>query len=407
MDLRQRADVAKRLERRAFLKLGGQTAFGLSLAPLAGSLGVREVHRPPIDQASAKLIGALEQQVQQLMTTAAVPGVSIAIIKDGALLWRRGFGVRDIRSKSLVDIDTVFEAASTSKPVFAYAVMKLCERGVLALDTPLARYTSVRLLDDPRVDFITARHVLSHTTGLPNWRSKAEPLAIGFTPGEKWGYSGEGYSYLQAVVARLTGSRVNQNECRSFEAGLLACSTEPPLDTFMKANLFDPFGMTSTGYLWTEKIAANAAWGHDPKGQPLASDRKPSGPSVTRYGVAGGMWTTPADYAKLLIEVVAPKPPDRFRLTRASLAEMLKPQVAVKPGRSWALGWEISHSPDGDIIRHGGGNPGSSCFVAASTSKQSGYVIMTNSEDAGFFGVIAKLIAGEPLATLIGAKLEP
>ena len=78
----------------------------------------------------------------------------------------------------------MFEAASMSKPVFAYVVMKLCETGVLNLDTPLTTYTADRFLqDDPRLDLITARHVLSHTSGFQNWRSEQEPLAIHFAPG--------------------------------------------------------------------------------------------------------------------------------------------------------------------------------------------------------------------------------
>jgi len=83
----------------------------------------------------------------------------------------------------------MFEAASMSKPLFAYAVMKLCEKGVMNLDTPLTKYTPERFLKgDPRLDFITARHVLSHTSGFQNWRSEKEALKIHFTPGEKYLY---------------------------------------------------------------------------------------------------------------------------------------------------------------------------------------------------------------------------
>lgn len=133
--------------------------------------------------------------------------------------------MKNSASKELVDNDTVFEAASTSKPVFAYAVMKLVEKGVIDLDTPLTHYTSERFLKgDPRLDLVTARHVLSHTSGFPNWRS-AEGLRLDFTPGEKWSYSGEGYSYLQSVVTHLTG-HVNPKDCAKFEAGVKFCATD-------------------------------------------------------------------------------------------------------------------------------------------------------------------------------------
>jgi CubicO group peptidase (beta-lactamase class C family) len=275
------------------------------------------------------------------------------------------------------------------------------------LDTPLTRYTPERFLeDDARLDQITARHVLSHTSGLPNWRSKKDPLAIRFTPGEKWDYSGEGYSYLQSVVTRLTGGRVNQAVCGKFETGVTVCETEPPIDEYLQVNVLRPFGMTSSGFLWTDRMEANLAWGHDPKGLPLKTSRKPTGAALARYGVAGGLATTPSDYARFLIEIVSPKPPDAFRLTQASLTEMVRPQVKRTAESSWALGWHVSHTATGDFISHGGGNPGYSCFVAGSLERKCGYVIMTNSEENGFTEVIAKLIAGDTLAGFLGGTPE-
>jgi CubicO group peptidase (beta-lactamase class C family) len=361
----------------------------------------------PRDDAWKRLVSDLEEEIVELMHEAHVPGVSVAIISDGTLAWRKGFGVKDIRSKRPVDEQTRFEAASTTKPVFAYAVMKLCERGAMGLDIPLTKYTPDRFLEgDARLDLITARHVLSHTAGFPNWRSKQAPLALSFTPGERWAYSGEGYSYLQAVVTQRAGSRTNTNDCGRFEAGIQVCATEPSIDDFMQRNLLRPFGMTSSGILWTPDMEANIAWGHDPKGQPLKTSRKPSGAAAARYGAAGGLCTTPTDYARFLMEIVAPKPPDAFRLNRASLSEMLRPQIRRNSQSSWALGWEINHTEDGDFIRHGGGNPGYSCFVAASIERKSGYVIMTNCEENGYLGVIAKLIAGDTLSRFIGGKLR-
>ena len=384
--------------RREFLCEGGRAALGLSLSPTA-------LRFQAVD--SRSVIAALEKQIPELMTRARVPGLSIALVKDGALLWRRGFGVKDVRSNATVDDDTVFEAASTTKPVFAYAVIKLCEKGVMNLDTPLTKYTPERILaGDARLDLITARHVLSHASGLPNWRSKQQPMGISFAPGQGWRYSGEGYSYLQAVVSRLTGGRVDPGSCARYEAGAEFCATDPPIDEYLQRNLFVPFGMTSSGLTWSPRIEANMAWGHDPKGQPLKGSRKPVGPAIARYGAAGGMATTPTDYARFLIEIVDPKPADAFRLTRASLEEMLRPQVERSPDSSWALGWERRHTPTGDVIAHGGGHPGYSCFVAASPQRKSGYVIMTNSEETGYLEVIAALVAGDPLTQLLGASLK-
>ena len=139
------------------------------------------------------LIADLEKLIPSLMAEAIVPGLSIALVQNGRLLWRKGFGVKDSASQEPVDDDTVFEAASVSKTVFAYSVMKLCEKHVLDLDASLTRYATKPFLEnDPRLKLITTRHVLSHTTGFQDFRSRREPLKIHFTPGEKYLYSGEG-----------------------------------------------------------------------------------------------------------------------------------------------------------------------------------------------------------------------
>jgi CubicO group peptidase (beta-lactamase class C family) len=392
------------MRRREFLETSSRVTLIFSVLPLVARAQGNQKPAELKDGTPWKtLIANLEKQIPGLMKEALVPGLSIAIIKDAKLLWRRGFGVKDSASKEPVDNDTVFEAGSTSKPVFAYVVMKLCEKGVMNLDTPLTKYTSERFLDgDPRLDLINARHVLSHTTGFQNWRSKKEPLKIHFQPGEKWSYSGEGYSYLQSVVTHLKGL-VNPKDCAPFEAGLEVCATD--IDAYMKANVLVPFGMASSGYLWDNTMQNHMARGHDEEGKPSKINRKPTGPSVARYAAAGGLCTTPTDYAKFLIEVIDQKPSDAFRLKKDTLEEMLRPQVKRNSQSSWALGWEINHTEKGNFVRHGGGNPGFQCLVAASVERKSGYVIMTNSEN-GYYGVIAKLISGGIMSRFLGGELR-
>jgi CubicO group peptidase (beta-lactamase class C family) len=397
--------MCHRMRRREFLLESSRAALSFSLLPLVARAQENQKSAESVDGILEKtLIADLEKQIPRLMEEAKVPGLSIAIIKDAKLLWRRGFGLKDGTSREPVDNDTVFEAGSVSKTVFAYVAMKLCEKGVMNLDTPLTKYASARFLEgDPRLDLITARHVLSHTTGFQNWRSKEEPLKIHFTPGEKWSYSGEGYSYLQSVVTHLVG-HVNPKDCAPFEAGLEVCATD--IDVYLRANVLDPLGMVSSGYLWNDTMENHMAPGHDAEGKPTGLNRKPTGPAVARYAAAGGLCTTPTDYARFLIEVVDPKPSDAFRLKKETLQEMLRPQVKRNSQSSWALGWEINHTENGDFLRHGGGNPGFSCFVAASVERKAGYVIMTNSENSGYYGVIAKLITGEILSQFLGGKLR-
>ena len=322
-------------------------------------------------------VSELEKLIPPLLAEANVPGLGIAIVNTGRLVWRRGFGVRDATSKTPVDNDTVFEAASMSKPPFAYAVLKLCEKGRLDLDSPLTKYTWERFLpNDPRLDSITTRQVLSHTSGFQNWRSDQEPLKIHFTPGERYMYSGEGYSYLQSVVAHITGQ---------------------PIDVYMKANLFVPFDMTSSDFAMTAKLKRNAARPHDEKGTPLDFNT-PTAESIARYGAAGGLLTTPSDYARFVIEVVNPKASDPFRLTKASLDDMLRPHVKVNDAMesSWALGWQVQKT---GVINHGGHNRGFHCHAVASPATRSGFVIMTNGEAGG--ALIEKLLLGDVMNRLL------
>jgi CubicO group peptidase (beta-lactamase class C family) len=165
------------MRRREFLTDGGRAAVALSVLSLAGcSRGNQPATASATEARWKPLVAELEVQIPAWMADAAVPGLSIAVIQESETVWQRGFGVRDATSPETVDDATVFEAQSMSKPVFAYAVMKLYEKGVIELDAPLTRYASERLLtDDPRLDSITARRVLSHTSGLPNWRSNDDP----------------------------------------------------------------------------------------------------------------------------------------------------------------------------------------------------------------------------------------
>ena len=346
-------------------------------------------------QAWKRMIADLEQQLPRLLSESAVPGASLAIIKDAKLFWCRGFGITGNTSRQRVDPDTVFAAASMSKPVFAYFVLKLCENGVLDLDTPLTRYTTERyIIDDPRLDLITARHVLSHTSGFQEWRSGNAQLRIHFTPGESFMYSGEAYSYLQSVVTRLVG-HVNDSDCATYEAGLKVCGTD--VDAFIKKNLLMPLGMKSSGYLWNRHFEQHAALPHDSKGELIRKSRP--GPSdAARYAAAGMLLTTPSDYSRFIVEVIAPGKTDAFHLSPRGVQEMIRPQIKVPDMPlpvSWGLGWRIMHARDGTIVCHDGGESGFRTFGGFSIEKRSGVVIMTNGDNGGT--VINKLLFGDLL----------
>ena len=118
----------------------------------------------------AALSERLNTAIPNLMREADVPGLSIAVIQDGKVLLNQSFGVMNAGTREPVTASTVFEAASLSKPVFAYAVLKLADAGKLDLDKPLVQYLGDSYIkDDERVNLITARRVLTHSTGFPNW----------------------------------------------------------------------------------------------------------------------------------------------------------------------------------------------------------------------------------------------
>jgi CubicO group peptidase (beta-lactamase class C family) len=392
--------MSNRMKRREFLLGTGGAALGAVLFPTAAHSAADRPGRSGKLDPWEPLVADLEKQVPEPLREFKVPGLSIAVVRDGKLVWRRGFGVKDAAAGGAVDTATVFEVASVSKTVFAYAVVKLAEEGVLDLDAPLTKYTPHRYLEgDPRLDLITARHVLTHTTGFQNWRSSDEPLTIHFMPGEKFGYSGEAYSYLQSVVTHLKG-RVDPNECDTYERGLKVCATD--IDDFMKANLLAPFGMSSSGYVWNDTLDRNAAQPHDESGKPTGK-RKPRPTDAARYASTGGLQTTPTDFAKFLIEVLDPRPRDAYRLGKKSRADMLRPQVKINEAYRQALGWHVKPTADGDLIFHGGGNPGFAAFVAGSPTRKSGLVVTTNSDDG--YKVIDRLLNSETMERLVGFRM--
>ncbi len=367
------------MRRRDFLRIA--TAFA------AASTTTRAQTAPPAARKSSPRIDAdavakIERLVPALMRKKAVPGVSLAIVMDGRLAWQRAFGVQDAETKTPVDNDTMFEAASVSKTVFAYAALKLYERGVLALDTPLTKYTKQPFASDPRIARVTARHALSHTTGFPDWRTSSR-LEFEADPGTRFHYSGEGYYYLQSVIAEVAG-RTLAAPCGRYEADFEVCATD--FDEFMRRSLLAPLGMTASGYQWREAFTSHTARPHGIKGEPLAW-KKPNAADIARYGAVGELRTTASDYAKFLTAVLTLPTSDAF-LSAKMRNEMLRPQTKLGTEKidgadSWALGWAVQERPTGNVILHSGGQTGFRSLTMASVERKSGFVIFTNSDNGG------------------------
>jgi CubicO group peptidase (beta-lactamase class C family) len=340
-------------------------------------------------QANADLL----RNLPRLLELASVPGLALAVV-DGKRVWRRGFGQAIEESAQPVSEQTVFEAASLGKPIFAYAVLRLVDTGVLDLDHPLYDYLPVPEANNSRMKRVTARHVLSHTTGLPNWRQQPSLLEPAFNPGQRFSYSGEGYFYLQRVVEHLSGK---------------------PFARLMREQVLDPLGMKQSSYVWRPEFESRMAAGYDGHGnrldvqaaigrrtqviaqewgKPLTEWRyedaarvvqlvNPEWPVLPLYMVpnaAASLLTTVSDYAKFLIQIVAPA--DRgVALAPATRSAMLTAQVGLNSALHWGLGWGIQRDEHGEVLWHWGANNSFRNFVIADAVNGRAIVVFTNSEN--------------------------
>ena len=325
----------------------------------------RPAPTPAPRKVSAKqLIARLERAVPRLMADADVPGLSIALVRGGRLVWHKGFGVRVTATKEPVTEETVFEAASLTKPVFAYAVLKLVDAGRLDLDTPLVTYLpgNYDVGDDPRLKQITARHVLSHTTGFPNWRPRGENgLKIHFWPGERFSYSGEGFVYLARAVERLTGEKTEE---------------------FVRRTVFEPLGMKSSSMVWRPDYERLKVFRHNAVGVPTGNNK------IERANAAASLHTTARDYGLFLAHVLGGgglrRPAARrFWDTNVWVGESTNSTAAPPRQLSkevgWGLGWGVQRTKDGPSIWHWGDNGDTKAYVVGYPFAGHGVVFFTNS----------------------------
>jgi len=329
------------------------------------------------------------------MQKANVPGLSIAVIRDYAVVWAKAYGVADVDSKQPATAQTLFQAASISKPITAMAAMRLAQEGRLALDEDVNKVlTSWKVPASTAWQApVTPRSLMSHTSGaddgfgFPGYDPDApRPTLVQILNGEPPSNVGKVLFARPPYQAyKYSGGGVTLMQL------LLGDVTHQPFAAFMRASILDPLGMNDSTYEQPipGPMASRTARGHD-------GDGKAQGVKWHVYPeqAAAGLWTTPSDLAKAAIEVQkALRGPKGEVLTQASAREMTTP-TGVRP---FAIGFEIDKRGEGWYFSHSGGNWGFRCILLAHVRKGYGVAVMTNSDSGGALltEVVARVAAAE------------
>ena len=307
---------------------------------------------------------SLDNYLESKMEDLNIPGLSIAIINHAKVVHHQTFGFAHLEKKSPVTVETIFEGASMSKSVFAFFVMKYVEEGRLDLDKPLYEYLPYPdIVYDDRYKKITARMVLSHRSGLPNWREDEEDkkLKIKFEPGTDYLYSGEGYQYLAMVLKHIE---------KTDWAGLEAAFQD---------KVAEPIGMEHTVFIQTPYTRKYKAEPYDENGKRIDWENNywyKKGDGV--FGAAYSIHSEPADFSKWMIAVMKEE-----QLSAESYNELLTPHSQVPTDAvdiSYTLGFMKYPFPFTNTYGHGGDNEGFTCYNTLNTYRDWGYVLFTNSE---------------------------
>ncbi|MFK7920820.1 MAG: serine hydrolase [Bacteroidia bacterium] len=311
---------------------------------------------------------ALNQLVQQQMQIHHMAGLSLAVINDEKVVFNQQYGYSNWAKQKPVESTTLFEGASMTKPVFAFLVMRLVEQGVLELDKPLYQYwPNPDLVHDERYQLITARMVLTHSTGLPNW-ARGNKLNLQFDPGTNFMYSGEAFVFLGKVLLHLT---------------------QRSLEELAQKEIFEPFDMTQTTLVWSPAISPMKATGHY-NGNVVSVDHS----RPRKANPAASIHTTVDDFSKFMIAMMQGK-----GLKTETYAEMFKVQYKLPLGHNnqnatgsiaWGLGWVLEETPFGLKLQHGGNNGDFTSYFELSQDKKIGYVFFTNSDRANAFNAVLK-----------------
>ncbi|RZJ16898.1 MAG: serine hydrolase [Brevundimonas sp.] len=349
------------------------------------------------------LIAAVDAYVKRAMAAFPdQPAVSVAVVREGAPLLARGYGVRKKGDTRPIDEHTVFAIASNTKAVTAAALAILVDEGKVKWDEPVKTYLPGFTLSDPVIgERITVRDTLSHRAGFglgagdllfwPNsTRTRAEVMAaVPFVPIEDGFRARYHYCNLMFVVA----------------GEIVAAASGMPWEQFVQTRILDKLGMTETVPLAKLADPARSALPHGRVGPPLRYQgaMQTIGQSIAEVwnwdsaGAAGGICTTPGDWAKwIAVQLKGGELPDGTRLfSEVAGREMWRPNIIVSssagptgelPGRAiastYAMGWQVQDYRGERMVTHGGGAPGYISGTVLIPGRKLGFSVFTNAEES-------------------------
>ncbi|NKI32419.1 serine hydrolase domain-containing protein [Croceivirga thetidis] len=287
-----------------------------------------------------------------------IPAVSLAIINNGEVAYFKNYGVVNVDSQEPIAQTAVFEAASITKPVFAYTVCRLAQKDIINLDSTLHERLPfpVDLIKKyPCYPDMTPRHVLTHVSGLANWG-----VDLKHCPGEKYGYSGQGFEFLTKALARSFTEVMDQRIMK-----------------YLNDEVLIPFEMTNTYFVESDELKMLCVDGHL-EGKP-SKQEFPESPEM-----AFGMHCNARDIAKFAIHML-----NRTGLSEEMSETMFSIQTPVPEEekefqnsfeQGYGLGFYIRESPKGKVFGHSGSNYDFKCLFEVYEDLEMGYVIMTNSD---------------------------
>jgi CubicO group peptidase (beta-lactamase class C family) len=364
--------------------------FALTIGSLRPKGYTRETFAgKPAHKLDAAHIAVLEEFVRTAMTELGIPGVGLALLDGGQVVYASGFGVKVLGQPDPVDGDTLFLAASDTKALTTLLLATLADDGKLRWEQPVTEiYPDFRLGDAATTRQVLVRHLVCACTGLPRqdfeWlfnfagATPASSLAVLATmqPTSRFGEVFQYSNPMAAAAGFIGGALVAPGQ----ELGAA-------YDAAMRQRIFDPLGMTRTTFDFARALADNHAspHGEDPDGTPTVA-RLDMNYSIVPERPAGGMWTSARELARYLaLELADGVLPDGRRLvSAASLRERRKPQIQIGEDASYGMGLAINTRYGIPVISHGGSMFGYKSVMVFLPEHGVGAVVLTNADSGGW-----------------------